>query len=291
MADSSDAEPNVPDYELRPPGEIPSTPQARGPWGAWLVAIGLITAIAISAYVIVGRRTTSPPVTTERERVDATQQPVQPLGGDAASIVLPPLDQTDALVRELVKQMTSHPHVTAWLATRGLIRNFVIVVSLVADGKTPARQLPGLRPSGRLGVVERGDELYLDPRSYERYDGFAAATASIDPAGAARLYTMLKPRIEEAYRELGMPDTPFDRTLERAIVVLLETPVVDSPTRVKPMGGVGHGFAASDLEARPAAQKQLLRMGPQNTRTIQTSLRAIALALGIPTERLPASGR
>lgn len=51
---------------------------------------------------------------------------------------------------------------------------------------------------------------------------------------------------------------------------------------------LGHGFADPDLEALPAAQKQLLRMGPRNVRIIQSSLREIALALGIPAERLPA---
>ena len=49
---------------------------------------------------------------------------------------------------------------------------------------------------------------------------------SVDPAGAARLYTVLKPRIDEAYAELGS-DVPFDRTLERAIVMLLRAPVLD----------------------------------------------------------------
>ena len=51
-----------------------------------------------------------------------------------------------------------------------------------------------------------------------------------------------------------------------------------------------YGFAAPDVEALTAAQKQLLRMGPRHVRTIQSSLRAIALALGIPAERLPAPG-
>jgi len=42
------------------------------------------------------------------------------------------------------------------------------------------------------------------------------------------------------------------------------------------------------LEGLTAAQKQLLRTGPRNVRIIQSSLRQIALALGIPPERLPA---
>jgi len=52
-------------------------------------------------------------------------------------------------------------------------------------------------------------------------------------------------------------------------------------------GGVGYGYADPRLEELTAAQKHLLRTGPRNALVIQTSLRAIALALGIPPERLP----
>jgi hypothetical protein len=36
-----------------------------------------------------------------------------------------------------------------------------------------------------------------------------------------------------------------------------------------------------------AAQKQFLRMGPQNVRVIQRKLREIAFSLAIPESRLP----
>jgi hypothetical protein len=289
MADSRDEWPNLPDYELlQTEGQPLDLPPPRRPPGVWMIVAGLLVAAAIAAYVAFGGRTRPAHVTTGAARVEVPQPPAQPLGGNAAPIALPPLDQTDSLVRDLVKQLTANPRVAAWLTTQGLIRNFVVVVSNVAEGKTPAGQLRVLHPSAGFHVVERGGDAYIDPRSYERYDGLAAAAASIDPAGAARLYATLKPRIEEAYRDLGMPDTPFDRTLERAIVLLLETPIVDDPVEAEPQGGVGYRFAAPKLEALPAAQKQLLRMGPRNVRTIQSSLRAVALALGIPAGRLPA---
>jgi hypothetical protein len=291
MVDSRREPPELPDYELlKTAGQPPDLPPPKRPLGWWLAAAGLLAATAVAAYLAFGGRTTFAPVTTAPERVAAPPQPVQPLGGEAAPIDLPPLDQTDAVVRALLQQITSHPGVATWLATEGLIRNFVVVVSIVAEGGTPAGQLLALRPSAGFHVIERGGDLFIDPRSYERYDRLAAAAASIDPAGAARLYATLKPRIEEAYRDLGFPGTPFDRTLERAIVVLLEAPTAADLVRAEPQGGVGYGFAAPDVEALPAAQKQLLRMGPRNVRTIQSSLRAIALALGIPAERLPAPG-
>ena len=100
------------------------------------------------------------------------------------------------------------------------------------------------------------------------------------------MYATLKPRIQEAYGELGMPPASFDRALERAIVALLRVPIVDGPVRVEPKGGVAYQFADPRLEGLTAAQRQLLRMGPRNTRTIQGALRQLALALGISPDRL-----
>ena len=124
-----------------------------------------------------------------------------------------------------------------------------------------------------------------DPRSYDRYVRIADAVASVDPRAAARVYATLKPRIEDANRDLGTQQ-PFDHTLERAIVALLATPVVDAGESLKPKG-IGYGYADERLESLTAAQKQLLRMGPRNVRVIKAKLREIALALGIPAAHLP----
>jgi hypothetical protein len=137
-------------------------------------------------------------------------------------------------------------------------------------------------------VVEQGEELRIDPRSYQRYNQLVDGFASLDAAGSARLYATLKPRIEEANKELGSPEPTFDRTLERAIVRLLETPNAGESPRVEPHG-IGYRFADPALESLTAPQKHLLRMGPRNMRIVQAKLREIALALGIPAERLPAA--
>jgi hypothetical protein len=279
---------DVEDYDLLRTDEpsLLEAPPPRRPVGLWIMVAALIIAAGIAAYIAFGGRAPSRPVTTVAQPADAPRQADQPLGGDAAPIVVPPLDESDAVVRELVKQLTSHPRVAAWLTTNGLIRNFTVAVENAAEGGTPARHLRVLQPASGFLVTERDGDLYIDPRGYERYDSLAAAVASIDPANAARLYATLKPRIEEASRELGTGET-FDRTLERAIVSLLRTPVRDAPVRLRSQPqGIGYGFADPQLEGLTAAQKQLLRMGPRNARIIQSSLRSIALALGIPAERL-----
>jgi hypothetical protein len=245
-----------------------------------------LAAAAVAAYFAFARRPLQQ-AKTAPAAVQATEQAVRPLGGDAAAIALPPLDQSDPVVADLVRKLSSHPRVAAWLTTPGLIRNFTAVVLRIADGKTPAKMLQPLRPDAPFRVTERDGAIYVDSRSYDRYRSLAEAVASIDAKGSASLYTTLKPRIEEAHRELGQPDGSFDRTLERAIVALLETPVRGGPARLQPQGGIGYAFADSRNEDLSAAQKQLLRMGPENARMVQAKLREIALALGIPPQRLP----
>jgi hypothetical protein len=280
---------NVSDYDLRKAPDPLSEPPRRRPVALWIAALVLIAGLAAAAYVVFGGWRGSQQIASESPAVGTQQQTVraeQPLGGEAQPIDLPPLGEADPVVRELVRALSSHPTVAAWLTTDGLVRNFTVVVTNIADGRTPARHLAALRPSADFLVREDGEDLSIDPRSYQRYDTVADAMASIDPAGAAKLYATVKPRIEEAYGELGRPDTTFDRTLERALVTLLRTPVLDEPVAVEPHG-IGYAYADPRVENLSATQKQFLRMGPANVRKVKAALREIALALGIPAERLP----
>jgi Protein of unknown function (DUF3014) len=277
--------PDLPDYELLKTEE-PEAPEAAVKPRRWIAAFLVVAAVAVAAYFVYSRRPPSAPA-PQAARTPLPVPQSRPLGGQAEPITVPPLDQSDPIVRELVRKITAHPAVMAWLATNGLIRNFTVVVANIAEGTTPARQLRVVRPAAPFRVVEQNRALVIDPRSYERYDRLAAAAASIDPSGAARLYATLKPRIEEAYGELGMPPQSFDQALERAIVSLLQTPVVDGPVRVETKGGVGYRYADPKLEGLTAAQRNLLRAGPRNVRIVQSALRQLALALGIPAQRLP----
>jgi hypothetical protein len=275
------------DDQLRDSRNGPGAPAARRfSWGPWIGVALLVASAGAAIYLALGGWLTARRPAAETTAPPPAATAPAPLGGPSG-VALPPLDESDALVRQLVAQLSSHPRVAAWLATDNRIRNFTVVVTNIAEGKAPATQVPALRPTmGGFLVTERGGDLYINPRSYERYTSVAEAVVSIDPAGTARLYGTLKPRIEEAYSELGEREPTFDRALERAIVLLLSTPVPDDPIAVEPKG-IGYRFADDKLESLAPAQKELLRMGPQNARAIQRQLRQIALALGIPAERLP----
>jgi Protein of unknown function (DUF3014) len=279
---------DFPDYELeRTPLESSLAVQSPArPIGVWIAVALLIAAAGVAAYVLLGRRAHPAPAATAAPAA-VKESAVRPLGGEAEPIAVPPLDESDPVVRQLVRALSDSPAVVAWLATDGLIRNFTVVVANIAEGATPAGHLKPLRPASGFPVVQRDGSTYVDSRAFERYTSIADAVASVDAVGAARLYGTLKPRIEEAHRELGYADS-FDRTLEKAIVRLLNTPVVDGQLRVRPKG-IGYAYDDPRLEHLTGAQKQLLRMGPRNVRIIEERLRAIALALGIPASDLPPS--
>ena len=288
---STEPEENRPepwDQELRRTGdeglfERASPQRSRG---TWIAACLFLVAAAVAAYIVFRVRAPGQTTTARAPAAVQSTESILPLGGEAAPIVLPPLDQSDGVVSELVRKLSSHPGVAAWLTTKGLIRNFAVVVLSIADGRTPAKFVQPLRPRAPFRVIDRDGEIYVDSRSYERYRLLADAVASIDAKGSASVYATLKPRIEEAHRELGQPDASFDRTLERAIVLLLEPRIREGQTRLR-LHGIGYAFADPAEEKLTAAQKQLLRMGPENARVVQAKLREIALALGIPSGRLP----
>ena len=90
----------------------------------------------------------------------------------------------------------------------------------------------------------------------------------------------------EAYRELGYPEGDVDAAVQRAIVHLLQTPEIAPDAPIEP-SALQYKYSDPRIEGLSAAQKQLLRMGPENVRRIKAKLREIAVALGIPQERLP----
>ena len=278
---------------LNEPGEIDliktietdaDSRRSRSGWTFASLALLLVAVLIAAAAVLYLRRG---PTETGQATTTRPADAVKVLQERAEPVTLPPLDETDSLVRQLVGALSAQPVVMAWLTNERLLVNFVVVTGRIADGQTPAAELKSIGPVPPFRPREARGALSVDPSSYHRYDRYAQAVSAIDAGGAARVYETLKPRINEAHRNFGGSGS-FDAVVERAIVELLEVPVVDGAVALRP-AGIGYAFADPDLEGLSPAQKQLLRMGPANARVIQKKLREIASALAIPESRLPQS--
>lgn len=187
---------------------------------------------------------------------------------------------SDAVVRDVVAALSSRPEVVTWLANEDLIRRFVASVHMIAEGKNPRSQVEFLKPSDRFSAVERGDGWVIDATSYRRYDVVAQSFAGLDLEGTVQVLNELKPLIDEAHREIAPPGIAFNETLNSAFDRLLTVPVLDGNVVVEPKV-VTYTYEDERLEGLGEAEKQLLRMGPENVALVQAKIKEIAEALGL----------
>lgn len=277
------------DNEVAPPQPPWATEQpSRLPL---IVALVLLIAVGVAAWLYFSTRSepaqTASTAPAPKPAATLPSTAMQPLcsPADTNTAAVPPLSDSDSFVNKAASGLSAHPRVAAWLATDNAIRNFVVAIDNIGSGATPAARMGALRPAGTFRVRQARDGVFIDPRSFERYSPIADAVDSVDSTTAAELCGTLKPRLVEAYAELGREGS-FDTALERAIVALLRTPPAGPDTRLVP-NGASYAFEDEALENLTPAQKQLARMGPRNVRIIQDKLRQVALAIGIPADRLP----
>ena len=227
----------------------------------------------------------------DRERVEpppavSLEKDIPLPAGEAASRPPVELDKSDDLVRQLAKEISSHPRIAQWLQSKGLVRRFVAAVDNIANGLSPRAHIDFFLPPGEFVAVKKGDLFVADPEGYSRYHTVADVFVSLDSPQCVSLFRALKPLCQEAYRDLGYPDQDFEQTILRAIAELLETPTVEGDI-VLEKAVLNYVMLDPELEGLSDAQKHLLRMGPENAGAIQAKLREMAVALGFAEARLP----
>ncbi len=189
------------------------------------------------------------------------------------------LSKSDELVRGLILELSSRPEVARWLLTDNLIRRFVAAVDLIANGRSPKAPINFIELRGDFQASKEDGQEFINPKSYQRYERIAEIIDSLDTEGFVTLYKQLRLPIQEAYRDLGYPEEDFNATFQKAIMSLLETPVVEDRILLD-KDVLTYTIRDPELEDLTPAQKHLLRMGPDNMRTVQAKLRDIAQTLG-----------
>lgn len=268
------------DDEPTPETPYQELPEPRSP----LPWIGLAALLVIVLGVIWWwtRPSAPAPAATETPAPiasSATPTPAPDLGIGEPDPDLPPLDGLDAYLRPLLGALSSRPELAALLASDDLIRRFVVSVDAIARGDSPARQVRAVAPKGPFAVRPRGSTLEIAPASFARYDGLVALVDDLDPQRLARIYGQIKPRLDEAYAELGT-GTTFDAAMARALDHLLATPVPPATLEVRPGKGINYVHVDPSLEGLSPAQRHLIRLGPERMARVQARLRAFADAIG-----------
>jgi len=242
-------------------------------------------ALVVAAYFLLFSPRTKPAA----EPAAALPVKAEPSAADLESIPsFPPttLDSSDELVRKLARELSAHARLDEWLRSKDIVRKFTAAVDNIASGVSPEKQIDFFKPQGEFKVFLIGQDEYIDPVSYDRYNLPAEIFVSFDPQEVVRIYKGLKPLFQEAYKELGYPDRDFDKTLRGAVLELLETPVVEGDVRLEKKIK-SYAYADPRLEGLSDAQKAFLRMGPANVEAVAIKLRQMAAALDIPADAVP----
>jgi hypothetical protein len=212
--------------------------------------------------------------TDERAMQPALQAPPPPVVAEPA-LVLPTLDQSDPFVRETLAEGGLPED---WLGRNDLLRRLAVVIENGARGVIPRRQLDFLAPEGKFAVRKDGEQLFLDPAGYARYDVYLDTLESVPAETLARLLTDAAPLLERAIQELGVTDGFMPR-LRAAIEQVQAVPELTGDIELL-QPRVYYEYADPALEGLSELQKQVLRTGPENTRRLKRYLQALQAGLG-----------
>ena len=201
---------------------------------------------------------------------------------------LPPLGDSDALVLESLNDLLGEPAVMQLVLSEDVISHVVASVDALTSRQVPGQIMAVQNLGGEFEVSAdlqpdslilnaEGDpipQFNLDSRNFQRYAGQVELFEAVNTGDLVALYQHFSPLFDQAWADLGYPKGSFDERLVVVIDNLLATPHVPTPVRlIKPEAF--YLFADPDLEALPAGQKVLLRMGSTNAGRVKAKLQEI----------------
>ena len=197
--------------------------------------------------------------------------PPAPAATAAASGPLPTLNESDASLMKALAQVSGDDAVKSFLMPENLVRHLVVTIDNLPRSKVAFDKRPTLPLNGVLAV--NGDELHatLDDDNFERYRPLVAVIDRLDMRQLMAVYVHFYPLFQQAYQDLGYPTGYFNDRLVQVIDVLLAAPQPAGPIELT-RPNVMYTFADPALEAAPAGQKLMVRMGPDNERAVKAKL-------------------
>jgi hypothetical protein len=250
------------------------------------VAAAVIVVAAGTWYYLQSRHAAPPrapqaaqtPPPAEPPAEPAIQHPLPGSRDSAAQAPLPPLADSDAAMSDALGQLVGLAAVKDYLLPDGIIRRLVVTIDNLPRQKVAVAK----RPTGAVAgsFAANGDELHatLDAQNFARYQPMVTVIGKLDAQQLAAVYIRFYPLFQQAYQDLGYPNGYFNDRLVQVIDNLLETPQPTGPIAlVRP--NVMYLFADPALESRPAGQKLLIRMGPDNAAVIKAKLGELRAAV------------
>jgi len=196
-----------------------------------------------------------------------------------AAVDLPRLNDSDSFLVEKISELPSGTSLLSYLVDEQLVRRAVVLVENISRGQYPQTALPYKPIVEEMQVSSDDGRLFtMEAASYTRFDAAVAAFVALDTEQTVGLYRLLSPLLQQAYAEIGFRDAEFEQALIKAIDAVLSAPEIEGPFQlVKP--SVMYLYADTRLEELANMNKQLIRLGPENSARLKAKLREFKQAL------------
>ena len=239
-----------------------------------------VVGLSIGAIIYISMR--EPTVPPAEPAVASSPQPVtseepaikHPLPESAAPEPLPPLNESDEPMTNVLADLIGKESVEQFVVTKDLVRHIVVSVDNLSTEKVAERIRPVKPTPGKFAVGGSEEAPVLNPANYERYNLLVHSFRSTDTRTLVATYTRHYPLFQEAYESLGHPPEYFNDRVIEVIDHLLATPEVQDPIALA-RPGVQYEFADPKLESLSAGQKVLIRMGSDNANAVKVKLREL----------------
>lgn len=200
---------------------------------------------------------------------------------------LPSLDESDDWLKFKLPEITWRKELLTLIIDEDMIRRFVVFTDNFAQGTLAYEHSPFVLPKakftpvtdsaifqentqGKDGAMIKQNVWQWDEGSSKRFSLYVDLLRSMDSDSLVQWYLEVKPLIDEAYRELGYEDD-FTNVLQDAITRVLDMELPKSSMKlIQP--SVAYRFADPQLEALPATDKLLLRLGKDNLLVMKSVL-------------------
>jgi len=256
------------------------------------VIVVLLLGVAGGGYYLWRSKTARPAAvaTAAAEPVPATPAPPAdpPIHHPIESMpTLPPGDAapggaSDDGVKASLDDLLGSRAVLSFLQVDNFIGRIVATVDNLDREHATPRLWPTNPMAGRFSASRGDGSEVIAPDNPRRYKAFVDFVEAIDTPRAVALYVKLYPRFQQAYAALGYPRLYFNDRLVEVIDRLIAAPVPHGPVAVRLLAVKGpvasaqpwtrYEFVDPALEALPAGQKMMVRVGPDNELRLKAKL-------------------
>ena len=171
-----------------------------------------------------------------------------------------------------------------WFQVKHVIRKYVVIINDLSQNQILYKHRKFLKMPQKFVAQEDTQGLYIGHESYARYDRLANTMASLDVQKGLDLYLTFRPLFKQVYDEFAYPaEYRLEDIFMKAAASVLEAPVIKGRVFLL-RHSVRYKFAKQELEALNGVEKQMIRMGPENTQKIQAKLRQLVEAISVLNE-------